>query len=461
IGSGVGANGNNNNQIVNNEILRAQVGIFNAGVSAVTRSSGNIYHLNEMDSTGTFIIGRVGIMSLFEDGPSIQGNNIANFNNSATNDQIAIAIGSNAASNTVTVGAETINATITGNNINGVVQSNTFSAIGILVAATSTGTTTITNNMVNRVFANGTAGDFACGIYYGGGAGQLNVFNNTVVVSGATLTGASQPNIALAINGTTPSVDIRNNILVCAGSNGFNGNTGIGLAYTSTVGNYANLISDKNDIFVTGTTAVVGRTGSLTAGTTHTTLANWQTETGRDLNSVSILPTFISSTDLHLVSGSNALLEDQGLVIASVTSDIDCNTRDLCTPDIGADEFGTPREINVQGNSVNIVSGSTTTSAADSTSFGTQSVCAGVITRNFTIQNVGNSTLSLSGGVTITGVNTAEFTVSSAPATSLAPAASTTFAITFDPSFNGLHTATVNIGSNDCNEATYTFAIDG
>lgn len=460
IGSGAGANGNNNNQIVNNEILRAQVGIFNAGSSAAARSINNIYHLNEMDSTGTFIIGRIGIMSLFEDAPSIQGNSIANFNNATSTDQVAIAVGSNTAANSLTTGAETINAIISGNRINGVVQTNTFSAVGILVAATSTGTTTITNNMVNGIFANGTAGDFACGIYYGGGAGQLIVHHNTVVVAGAPLTGASQPNVALGINGSSPSVDLRNNILVCSGSNGLNGNTGIGLAYTSTVGNYANMISDKNDIFVTGTGAVFGRTGSLSAGTTHTALSNWQTETGRDLNSVSVLPVFVSATDLHLISGSNPQLEDQGLAIASVTTDIDCNTRDLCTPDIGADEFGTPREINVQGNNVTIVSGSTTTSAADSTSFGTQSVCSGVISSTFTIQNTGNSALSIS-GVTITGANAADFTVTSSPATSIAGSASSTFSITFDPSFSGLHTAVVNIASNDCSEAIYTFAIDG
>jgi trimeric autotransporter adhesin len=460
IGSGVGANANNNNQIVNNEVLRAQVGIFNAGSSATTRSSSNSYHLNELDSTGTFIIGRVGIMSLFEDGPSIQGNSIANFNNSTSTDQIAIAVGNNSAANSVTAGAETINAIISGNQINGVVQTNTFSAVGILVAATNSGTTTITNNMVNGVFANGTAGDFACGIYYGGGTGQMNIFNNSVVVSGAALTGASQPNMALGINGSTPPVDIRNNILVCAGSNGFNGNTGIGLAYTSTTGNYANLVSSNNDIFVSGTSAVIGRTNGLATGTTHTALSNWQTETGRDLNSASVAPAFVSSTNLHLIAGSNPLLEDQGVVIASVTSDIDCNTRDLCSPDIGADEFGTPREINVQGNSVNIANGSTTTSLADSTSFGTQSVCAGVLTRTFTIQNTGNSALSIS-GVTITGTNAVDFTISTAPAASVAAASSTTFSITFDPSFNGLHTAVVNIASNDCNEAAYTFAIDG
>lgn len=460
IGSGAGANGNSNNNIINNEIARAQVGVFSAGQSATIRNLNNRYELNELDSTGTFIIGRVGIMSLFEDGPSIQGNTLANFNNSTSTDQIAIAVGNNAASNSVTTGAETINAVIAGNDINGVVQTNTFSAVGILVAATSTGTTTVSNNMVNRVFTNGTAGDFACGIYYGGGAGQFNVYNNTVVISGAALTGASQPNMAIGINGSTPSVDIRNNILVCTGSNGFNGNTGIGLAYTSTTGNYANLISNNNNIFVSGTSAVVGRTGSLSAGTTHAALANWQTETGRDANSASVAPVFVAPTDVHLIAGSNPLLEDQGQVIATITTDVDCDSRDLCTPDIGADEFGTPREINIQGNSVSIVNGSSTASFADSTNFGTQSVCAGIITRTFTIQNTGSTVLNIA-GVTLTGTNATNFTVTSAPAATVGSASSTTFVISFDPTFDGVHTAIVNVASNDCNEALYTFAIEG
>ena len=84
--------------------------------------------------------------------------------------------------------------------------------------------------MVNQVFTNGTAGDVAVGLYYGGGAGQLNAYNNTIVVNGTALTGASMPNMAIGINGSNPPIDIRNNVLVCAGSNGFNGNTGIGLA---------------------------------------------------------------------------------------------------------------------------------------------------------------------------------------------------------------------------------------
>ncbi len=461
VGSGAGANGNNNNQVINNKIAKAQVGIFSAGASITTKSLNNTYNLNNLDSTGTNGIGRFGVMLLFEDAPTLRANRIANIVNTLSTDVCGISLGTNALSNTVTTGAETSNATIMENEIDSVRQTGTFSAGGIFIASTTSGTTTVTNNMVNQVFTNGTAGDFGVGLYYGGGAGQLNAYNNTIVVNGTALTGASMPNMAIGINGSNPPIDIRNNILVCAGSNGFNGNTGIGLAYVGSTGNYANMVSDYNDIFVSGTTPVVGRTGSLSAGTTHAALSNWQTETGRDANTASVLPVFVNTNnDIHLVAGSNPLLEDQAVVIPAVTADFECNSRDACTPDRGADEFGTPREINAQGNSVTIADGSTTPTVTDSTDFGVQSVCNGTITRTFTIQNSGTTSLGVT-GVTITGTNASDFTVTLAPATTVAPAGSTTFVVSFDPSAAGVRTATVTIASNDCDEATYDFAIQG
>ncbi len=341
LGSGVGSVNNSNNSIVNNSIQSAQVGIFSAGQSITIKNSNNVYDLNELNGTAASAIGRIGIMILFEDAPFVRGNNVGNITSNASNDIIGITLGSNSLANSLTTGAETTNATVTGNIVNNILQSNTFSSGGIILAATSTGTTLIANNSVNNVFANGTGGDFAVGIYYGGGAGLLNVFHNSIHVTGTTLTGASQPNIALAINGVTPTVNIRNNILICTGSNGFNGNTGIGLAYTSTLGNYANLTSSNNDIFVSGTSSSIGRVGSLSAGTQQITLANWQTETGKDLNSANVLPNFVGANDLHLVANNNAGIENAGAPIALVPTDIDCTPRNTTAPDIGFDEVCT------------------------------------------------------------------------------------------------------------------------
>ncbi len=340
IGSGVGAVNNDNNSVINNSIQAAQVGIFSGGQSITIKNTNNQYDLNEMNGTGAASIGRIGILSLFEDQPKVRANVIANILNSTSSDVIGISLGSNALANSLSTGAEVTNAVVTGNTINNLVQSNTFSSGGIIFAAAATGTNLVANNIINNVFANGTSGDFGVGIYYGGGTGVLNVFHNSVNITG-TLTGASQPNIAMAINGVTPTVNMRNNIFICTGSNGFNGNTGIGLAYTSTLGNYANLTSSNNDIFVSGTSSSIGRVGSLSAGTQQITLANWQTETGKDLNSVSLNPTFVSANDLHLVANSNAGLENTGTPIPLVTSDIDCQTRNTTAPDMGADEVCT------------------------------------------------------------------------------------------------------------------------
>lgn len=460
IGSGVGANGNNNNQIVNNKILKAQVGVFAAGASASAKNLNNVYNLNNIDSTGTNGVGRFGMMILFEDAPTVRGNRVANIVNAAAADVCGISLGSNALSNTVTTSAEVSNAVVSDNVVDSILQTSTFSAGGIFVAASASGTTNVTNNMINDVFCNGTAGDFGVGIYYGGGLGALNVYHNTVVVNGVTLTGASQPNMAIGINGVTPTVDIRNNVLVCRGDNGGNSNTGIGLAYTSTTGNYTNLTSNYNDIFVAGTSSSIGRTGGLAAGVQRVTLGDWQTETGRDANSVSAAPVLVATGNLHLLAGSNPSIEDAALPIPAVTSDIDCNTRDICFVDMGADEFGIPREAAVLGNSVVITDGDLTPSSADFTNFDSTSVCTGTVSRVFTIENSGTSTLGIT-GVAISGANASDFTVSVAPASTVAGAGSTTFTLVFDPSAAGVRTATITVSTNDCDEATYDFAVQG
>jgi hypothetical protein len=68
-------------------------------------------------------------------------------------------------------------------------------------------------------------------------------------------------------------------------------------------------------------------------------LANIQTATAQDANSISVAPVFISATDLHLVPGSNCGLHRRGTPIATVSVDIDNETRSATNPDMGADEY--------------------------------------------------------------------------------------------------------------------------
>lgn len=121
-------------------------------------------------------------------------------------------------------------------------------------------------------------------------------------------------------------------------------------------------------------------------------------------------------------------------------------------------------EINLQGNSVSIVSGDVTPNTADHTDFGAVSTASGTIVRIFTIQNIGTAALSLTGAspyVTISGANAANFSVTAIPSNNIAASGNTTFQVTFDPSVDGLRTATISIANNDSNENPYTFAIQG
>ena len=116
-------------------------------------------------------------------------------------------------------------------------------------------------------------------------------------------------------------------------------------------------------------------------------------------------------------------------------------------------------EINITGNAITINSGDTTPSATDDTEFGSTAP-GSPISNTFTIQN--NGTLSLSiGTITFTGANPGDFSISAAPAPSVAASGSTTFTIDFDPTANGTRSAIINIVNNDADENPYTFTIQG
>lgn len=117
-------------------------------------------------------------------------------------------------------------------------------------------------------------------------------------------------------------------------------------------------------------------------------------------------------------------------------------------------------EINLQGNAVSIVSGDATPSLTDHSDFGSTPTTGGTIVRTFTIQNTGTAVLNV-GAITFSGVNAADFNVTTAPSATVAASGSTTFQVTFDPSADGIRNATISIVNNDSDENPYTFAIQG
>ncbi|SNR51679.1 LamG-like jellyroll fold domain-containing protein [Lutibacter flavus] len=123
---------------------------------------------------------------------------------------------------------------------------------------------------------------------------------------------------------------------------------------------------------------------------------------------------------------------------------------------------GNGPNINIQGGSplIDISDGNTAISISDDTDFGNIDVVAASTSHTFTIENNGNSDLSIS---SITSSN-GDFTISgiSFPIT-ITSSSVTTFIITFDPSIASTISATITVNNTDTSgtKNPYTFNVEG
>ena len=79
----------------------------------------------------------------------------------------------------------------------------------------------------------------------------------------------------------------------------------------------------------------------------------------------------------------------------------------------------------------------------------------------FVISNFGSADLVLSGSPEKVKVTGAAFSVTTQPASPIAPGASQTFTVTFSPLTNGSKTAALTIASNDPDESIYSITLNG
>lgn len=127
----------------------------------------------------------------------------------------------------------------------------------------------------------------------------------------------------------------------------------------------------------------------------------------------------------------------------------------------GTVTIGTPEpEIGLEGSGLSIISGDTTPAKLDDTDVGHQDVAGGASTTTFTIRNTGGADLTL-GTITATGTNGADFGINQPSSATVAAGGSVTFQVNFDPSAGGARSATINIPSDDSDEAIFTFAVSG
>lgn len=219
---------------------------------------------------------------------------------------------------------------------------------GIYLGNTTGGTYNIYNNLIGNITTPQSTGHNLFGIYCGSVGTSYNLQHNTIYLSG-TSTGANFSSSAIFMSSTTPTVTIQNNILV-------NTSVPTGTGYTAALRRTSATLTgygagSNNNLFYAGTpsaNSVIYYDGT----NADQTLASFKARVSpREASSITENPSFLSTTGgaagfLHIDPAVATQVESAGLPIAAITTDIDGDTRNVTTPDVGADEFtGIPLDL--------------------------------------------------------------------------------------------------------------------
>ncbi len=328
--------------IENNIIQRSLFGIYANAKIIPGNGNGLSIKNNELNSSGTNAIRNVGIFLKGVDGANIDANQIGNFYNSddATDKGIYF---SDTVRNTIVSNNKIYNLNYTGTN--------GYGAHGINIATGyANANITIYNNMIANLSGDG--GDFTTGNVENPTGILLNntpndqtgikLYHNSIFLGGVsgftnTLNKYNAVSSCIRLRGTCKA-EIVNNILV--NNLGLKNSSGFGAVciLTSRGGAQFDLL-DYNDYAVNAIGNGVKLFGyNFNGNLSYATLSTWKIATSKDVNSVNIIPSFISGSDLHL-NENNILLNNLGTPIIGLYTDIDSASRGLNKPDMGCDEF--------------------------------------------------------------------------------------------------------------------------
>jgi PKD repeat protein len=282
------------NTIQNNVMLGGYYGIYWSGVSTASYELGNVFNGNDVRDFYMY-----GMYSYYQDAIKINKNNFRIASTAGT------AYG-------LYTGYNRNNIEFTRNNI---YLTGTSTIYGLYMT-NDIGTTTLRGNVSNNMIATGgTSTGTVYGIYLATTSYQDLSYNSVRIGNNSTSSRA-----LFLTGGTASTVNVRNNNLT---------NFGGGYAIYTGSATGALATSNYNNLYTSG-----ANVGYWTANTA--TLAAWRTSSSRDANSVSMNPDYFGTADLHV---NTPAFNNLGTPVSGLTDDIDGQTRDASTPDIGADEF--------------------------------------------------------------------------------------------------------------------------
>lgn len=219
---------------------------------------------------------------------------------------------------------------IVGNQIYNLQSTNaspTLTGIYIIGASAVNMTVRIVNNVIS-IGQQNAAGTVRGIDYFGYSANSMEIYYNSILISGTDVTGGTTG--AILKRDAAANFVVVDNVFYNQRANG----TGTGVHYAAQFSNTTatSYNMNFNDYFTSGTGGTLGQWG-----TTNTlTLLDWQTASTQDANSISANPQFASVSDLRPLFGSPVI--DAGAPVAGITTDILGAVRDSLNPTLGAYE---------------------------------------------------------------------------------------------------------------------------
>jgi hypothetical protein len=293
-----------------------------AGIAVVANGSTNVINGNQVVNNTVKEFYNYGIHINGNDNTLIEGNNISR----PTRSSVTIFYGINldGVNTDIKVSKNKIHDPFGGS------AASTTAAYGIRLN-TSDATAGNENIISNNFIYNFLGGTGTQNGILNNSSDNAKIYYNSILLNDLSATCACAARGIYVQTTTVAGLDIRDNTVV-VGRGGSGDKQAVYFEPTSVSG-YT--LDYNNYYLLTGGTGLLEIAHMGTTG--YTTLAAWQTASGKDANSLNVDPLYTSSADLHLQASSP--LSNQGTPIAGITTDIDGDVRNAGTPEIGADEL--------------------------------------------------------------------------------------------------------------------------